>query len=400
MDTKLIGGILLIIGTSLGGAMLALPVTAAPMGFFNSVILLFACWVLMTFSAFLILEVNLWLPSNSNIISMAKVTLGPFGQIVAWITYLLLLYSLIAAYISGGTDVLRNLLALVDIKLSEWVASVLFVALFSLIVCKGIRSVDYANRGLMATKLGAYLILVILIAPHIKLPYLAAGELRFLPQTIMVMITSFGFATLIPSLRTYFEGDIKKLKLAILVGSLIPLIAYILWIGVILGALPLQDDYGLLHMMTSGHTTTDLTRSLNNTLQNEWTTFFARLFTSVAVVTSFLGVSLGLSDFLADGFGVSKKGKGGVLVYCTTFLPSLAAVLFYPNAFILGLSYAGTCCMVLLAVLPMLMAWHGRYHKNLATTTHYQVKGGKKTLLAGILIAISISLYALFMGIR
>jgi tyrosine-specific transport protein len=393
LDTKLLGGILLIIGTSIGGAMLALPVTAAPAGFFYSTLLLFACWLIMTFSAFLILEVNLWLPSNSNIVSMAKVTLGAFGQVVAWSSYLLLLYSLIAAYVASGTDVLHNLLSLVGINTADWLASILFVSLFSLIVFKGIQSVDYVNRALMATKLGAYVILVVLIAPDLKLTYLNHGELHYLPPAIMVMITSYGFATIVPSLRAYFNGDIKKLKLAILIGSLIPLFAYILWICTILGALPSEGTYGLNAMRASTHTTTSLTQALSITLGNHWITWFSRLFSSVAVITSFLGVSLGLSDFLADGFGVSKQGKGAILVYSATFIPSLIAVLFYPNAFIIGLRYAGTFCVILLAALPMLMAWYGRYYKNLSTHAHYQTPGGKPALIMGIFVSLGLTLY-------
>ena len=395
MDTKLLGGILLIIGTSIGGAMLALPITAAPAGFLNSAFLLFACWLIMTFSAFLILEVNLWLPTNSNIVSMAKRTLGIFGQVIAWFSYLLLLYSLIAAYIASGTDVLRNLLSLVGINTPDWLASILFVSLFSLVVFKGIQSVDYVNRALMVTKLGAYIILVVLIAPHLHPSYLKHGALRYLPPAVMVMITSYGFATIVPSLRSYFNGDVKKLKLAILIGSLIPLFAYILWICTILGALPNEGSYGLDAMRASTHTTTSLTHALSVTLENDWITWFSRIFSSVAVVTSFLGVSLGLSDFLADGFGINKKGKGAFLVYLATFTPSLIAVVFYPNAFIIGLRYAGTFCIILLAMLPMMMAWYGRYHKNLSTQHSYQAPGGKPALIIGLVVSLSLTCYAI-----
>src|SRR6185312_6915217 len=123
MNSKLLGGILLIVGTAVGGGMLALPIATSQAGFIYSTFLLFGCWLFMTAGAFLILEVNLWLPTNSNIISMAKQTLGGAGQIVAWVTYLLLLYSLLAAYIAGGGDFLRNLLAAMGLSLPAWLAS-------------------------------------------------------------------------------------------------------------------------------------------------------------------------------------------------------------------------------------------------------------------------------------
>src|SRR4051812_46713812 len=98
--SKMLGGVFLIIGTCVGAGILALPITAASSGFFYSTLLLITCWAIVTYCAFLILEVNLWLPANNNIISMAKSTLGRAGAGVAWLSYLLLFYCVLAAYIS------------------------------------------------------------------------------------------------------------------------------------------------------------------------------------------------------------------------------------------------------------------------------------------------------------
>lgn len=392
MNSKLIGGILLIIGTSIGGGMLALPASAAPGGFWHASLLLFACWVLMTYSALLILEVNLWLPRNSNIISMAHATLGKAGEIVAWVAYMFLLYCLISAYISSGTDVLNYLLALINIHSSLWFDSVLFVLIFGFIVYKGIHSVDIMNRGLMAIKLASYTLLVILIAPHVQMQNLQNGPIKALLPSVTVMITSYGFATIIPSLRSYFHDDIKKLRLAILIGSFIPLVCYILWICVFLGVVPHDPNVTLYDAIVKGRATSDLINSLSEYLQSPWITDFARVFTSVCVGTSFLGVSLGLTDFLADGLKIHKRGKGGFIIYSLTFLPPLGIVLWYPDAFILGISYAGVVCIVLLALLPALMAWSGRYKKQFVDRP-YQVIGGKPSLI--LLIVTSLAAIAL-----
>ena len=47
---------------------------------------------------------------------------------------------------------------------------------------------------------------------------------------IMVIINSFGYAIILPSLRSYFKSDVRMLRRAILIGSAIP--HYILWIAV------------------------------------------------------------------------------------------------------------------------------------------------------------------------
>ncbi|MDQ2993527.1 MAG: hypothetical protein M3R00_01060, partial [Pseudomonadota bacterium] len=100
-NNKLLGAILLIAGTSIGAGMLALPVVTAEHGFIASAILLISCYIVMTYTALLMLEVNLWLPSGANIISMTKETLGRTGEIIASLSYLLLLYCLISAYLAG-----------------------------------------------------------------------------------------------------------------------------------------------------------------------------------------------------------------------------------------------------------------------------------------------------------
>lgn len=389
-DSKWLGGILLVAGTSIGGAMLALPVATAPGGFIASSVFFVLCWALMTFCAFLILEVNLWLPEDSNLISMAKVTLGRTGEIVAWVTYLFLLYTLLSAYIAAGADLFQNLLEFFQFKIPLNVSAALITLLLALIVSRGIAVVDYMNRGLMFAKLGALGLLILILAPHVSLSHLQGGAAVRLVASVMVIITSFGFAIIIPSLRTYFRGDVKKLRSAIFVGTLMPLIVYIGWIAVVMGVLPTVGENSLLSMFHAGHETSALTISLSVSTQNLWIESLSHFFTSICILTAFMGVSLCLVDFFSDGLGLSKNGKEGLGVLAITFLPPLIIILFQPDIFMQALSYAGIWVIVLLILLPVLMTWVGRYHKNLSEG--YQVVGGKISLCLAFIAAIALLL--------
>lgn len=388
MDFKLIGSILLIVGTSIGAGMLALPIATAQLGFFGSLILLVSCWCLMTLGAFLILEANLWLPTNSNLISMARATIGPVGQMVAWVTYLLLLYSVICAYISGGSDLLHNLLLAEHINVSRFVSALLFTIVFGSIVYCGIRVVDYTNRGLMFVKLGAYILLVLLLTPMISFDYIIEGDMRELTAAtaVMVTVTSFGYATIVPSLRMYFAGDVKKLKVAILVGSFIPLLCYIAWDAAIMGVIPLHGPVSLDHIVNSSNTTSTLVTTLTTMGSNTSVTFFAKIFTSICVLTSFLSCSLCLADFLSDGLKLEKSGGSGFVVHLLVFIPPLIVVSFYPNAFIQALEYAGIYCLILLVLLPIWMVWKGRYQRQFHNG--FELKGGKQLLIVMGLVSI------------
>jgi tyrosine-specific transport protein len=381
IDSKFIGGILLIVGTAIGGGMLALPIAISEAGFTNSLILLFFCWFIMTASAFLMLEVNLWLPANTNIISMSRILLGRWGEAIAWISYLLLFYSVLAAYMAGGGDFLTGLLNSLGIKIPSWIAILLFSSILSYIVYRGIHYVDYVNRGLMVSKFSIYILLILSLIPFTSVAKLKEGNLLYLTSGSTVMLTSFTFANIIPSLRTYFHGDVFKLRKVIFIGSLIPLVCYLFWNLAIMGILSRQGEHGLIAMLHSNHSTSEFVTQLSQVLNNAFISLLARIFTSICLATSFLASMLSLSDFLTDGFRTEKRGKGNILVYTATLLPPLAVVLFYPGAFIGALSYAGIYCAVLFIILPSLMAWRGRYSKK-PLAQGFTVKGGKPLLFS------------------
>lgn len=388
MDFKLIGSILLIVGTSIGAGMLALPIATAQLGFVGSLILLLVCWFVMTAGAFLLLEVNLWMPQNSNLITMARSTIGPFGQIISWINYLLLLYSLLCAYIAGGSDLFHNLFLASAIDIPAWISAIIFTTIFGTVVFFGIRTVDYTNRGLMVIKFTAYFLLVMLLAPLVSTAKLLDGNIHNITSAtaIMVTITSFGYAAIVPSLRVYFQGDVAKLKKAIFIGSLIPLLCYIAWDIMIMGLIPLQGEHGLISILNSQNSTSDLVNTLNAQAGSHSIAFFTKLFTSICVLTSFLGVGICLVDFLADGLNMERKGVNNVFITLLTFLPPLLIVLFFPGIFVKALKYAGIYCVVLLILLPAWMAWNGRYKQQFVTK--FKVLGGKPLLFCLIIFSL------------
>ncbi len=393
MNGKVLGGILLIVGTSIGAGMLALPVTTAAGGFYHSLYLFVGIWAAMTLGAFFILEVNMWLPTESNLISMARSTLGRVGEVITWIAYLALLYSLMSAYTAGGSDLLDVLFAAAGLHTHAGVDATLFVLIFALIVFQGVRTIDFTNRGLMAIKFAAYLLLVILIAPHVNVTTLWGGEPKLLVGAVMVVVTSFGYAVIIPSLRDYFDSDVNALRLVITIGSLTALMCYVAWDCVVQGTINSGGPQGLIAMANSGKAASQLTVALSSDLSNPLIDKVAHIFSSVCITTSFLGVSLSLSDFLEDGLHLPKSFGGRSLLMLVTFLPPLLIVIFNPAIFIHSLSYAGVFCVLILILLPALMVYSGRYVKKMSGG--YRVFGGLPVVLLEFLVAIILLIVAI-----
>ena len=155
-----------------------------------------------------------------------------------------------------------------------------------------------------------------------------------------------------------------------------------------MGAIPRTGPDGLITVLQSGKATSGLVNSITNILHISSITKIIRLFASVCMLTSFLGVSLAFTDFVSDGFKIKKDKPGKWKIYAITFIPPLLVVTFFPGIFIIALSYAGIITIALLVILPALMVWRGRYVKKI--NRGYRVFGGKFFILLTFFIAILI----------
>ncbi|NCX94211.1 MAG: tryptophan/tyrosine permease, partial [Gammaproteobacteria bacterium] len=192
--SKCIGGLLLIVGTTIGGGMLALPVVSGNSGFIGSSFSLLGIWFLMTVGALFITEVNLRFPVGTHFISMARKSIGSFGALLTWALYISLLYSLIAAYCSAGTDLIQTLFAFRGIHLPSSGALLIFMLIFGGVVVLGLRSVDFINRGIMLLKILTYLFMIVVAFRYIHPQSLWQPAAMPDQSSIMSMVTAFGFA--------------------------------------------------------------------------------------------------------------------------------------------------------------------------------------------------------------
>lgn len=396
MDKNMLGGVLLIAGTCIGGGMLGLPIVTAKSGFLNSTVLFIFCWALMTFTALLTLEVNLCFQKGSNIFSMVKATLNNLNAKVLLIIYLLFLYSLVCAYIAGGRDLIYGIFKAMGREVSIDICSILFITLFSFIVLTGIRSVEIFNSLIMALKLILLFLLVLFIGPHVNFDYYFQPDLQLSLPIVSVAITSFGFSIIVPSIRGYFDhdSDSKKSRKIIIIGSIIPLLCYVAWNTVILGIIPLNGKHGLDQLRYSSEPIFGLLEEIHYYAQSTQATILSKMFISISILTSFVCVSLALSDYLSDIFKIKTRFRNKWAIAFSTFVPPLIIVSLYPKAFILFLSLAGLFCVILQCLIPTLMAWNCRYIKKISS--NYQVWGGKASLFILILLSLNVIFIILY----
>ena len=386
------GAALIITGTCIGAGMLVLPLITAACGFLLSCLLLFLIYGLMTATAFLIIEVNLALPDGSNFGTMAKKTLGSAGQMIAWLSFLLLLYALTAAYTAQGSSLLGQwLLEYCKLKLPDSIESFIFIFVLGSFIYTGTFAVDNLNKILISIKGIAFIGLTIVIMPHIQLDYVLqkSPNTNLLWMTLPLLITSFGYHTVLPSIRTYLKSDVKSLKKVILVGGSIPLVIYLLWEAITLGTIPLYGQYSFQYIVNHGNNVTGLIHVYKEFYNIPIINTFATIFTNVAITTSFLGVTLGLFNFNQDTYHLrTNKHSHKFIAFLITYTPPFIFAVFYPNGFVMALGYASIFVAILLIGLPALMAWEIRS------------KSQKNNRFSKIYLAIIIAISLLMIGLQ
>ncbi|EOC1332375.1 tyrosine transporter TyrP [Cronobacter turicensis] len=389
MKNRTLGSIFIVAGTTIGAGMLAMPLAAAGVGFGVTALLLFLLWAVMCYTALLLVEVYQHHPASTGLGTLALHYLGKPGQWLAGFSMLFLMYALTAAYISGAGELLASSLSQwLDMRITPATGVLAFTLVGGLIVSIGTHSVDMVNRLLFTAKTVFLVVMLAMMMPHIHqvnlltLPVEKGLALSALP----VIFTSFGFHGSVPSVVSYMKGDVRKLKLVFITGSAIPLVAYLFWQLATLGAIPSDTFMGLLanHAGLNG-----LLQAVRGVVASPHVELAVHLFADLALATSFLGVSLGLFDYLADMFKCRRTVAGRAQSGLMTFVPPLAFALFYPQGFVMALGYAGVALAVLALLLPALLAWQSRKRHAAA----WQVAGGN--IMLAVIFACGIGIVAI-----
>lgn len=375
------GGSLLIAGTSIGVGMLALPIATGAAGFFPAALIYFLCWLFMVATALLLVEVSLSMPKDTSFISMADKLLGEVGKKIFWVTYLFLFLTVMIAHIVGGGAVLREIFG-AGVSGALW--TVVYAAAIAPIVYLGTHTVDRINMALISGVLLSYFAFVAVSYGYVDVSLLSHSDWSKTWLAVPILFTAFTFQVIIPTLMTYMERNVAKIRIAIFVGSSIPLAVYLVWEFLILGIVPPET------LAVSAQAGENAIEPLKYVIASPFLNSIGKAFAFFAMTTSFVPLALSFFDFMADGLKLKKKGMQKTLLVAAIFSLPLIVALIYPNIFLIALGYAGgISCAFLFGLMPPLLAWICRYRKHYPIERR-QLPGGKPLLAALMLLALLI----------
>ena len=385
MNSKMLGSIAIVAGTAIGAGMLALPLATAALGIIPALVLLVVIWGVSAYTSLLMLEINLRTGVGDNVHAITGKLLGKKGQIIQGASFLSLLFALTAAYLTGGSSLLvlkaKNMF---DIVLDNQAAVLLFTIVLGGFAALGVAWVDKVSRFLFSLMILLLVVVVLFLLPEVSIASMATGAIAESMTSswmaaIPVVFTSFGFHVCIATLVRYLDGDAVSLRKVLLIGSTIPLACYVLWLLVTLGTVGGYEVSGFEGSLPS------LVTALQDIAHTPWISKCISLFADLALVTSFLGVTLSLYDFVAELTRAKETFAGRIQTWLLTFTPPVLCALYLPEGFVAVLGFAAVPLVVMIIFLPIVMALRQRQTQP----SGYQVSGGSIGLvLAGLLGAV------------
>lgn len=381
-----LSGVLLIAGTCIGAGILALPIVTGFAGFLPSMAINTLCWLFMLLTGLLFLEATLWMKDGSNVLSMASRFFGPWGRIVGGMTFLFLYYCLEVSYIAGGTPIFTDQMQNLGINLSGYSAYILFACVFGFIVLLGSKVIDRVNFILMIGLILSFVMLITVGSTNVKASYLSRQNWSIFLLAAPTLFSAYGYHNVIPSLATLMHRNVQQLRWAIIIGTTIPFLIYAIWQWMIIGSI---SETQIAQAAEEG---VPITQVLNNITGHPWISFLGTYFGYFALVTSFIGVSLSMVDFMADGLSVDRSGWRRLALCLGVFIPPALFAASHPGIFLEALGVAGGFGeSILNGLFPIGMVWIGRYKLKLPSQP---LVGGGRVLL-GILLLFTLMIIVL-----
>lgn len=202
-----------------------------------------------------------------------------------------------------------------------------------------------------------------------------------------VALTSFGYHHSVCTMRAYY-GDEKKAKYAISGGTAIALTLYLLWIFSIFGNLPRNQ---FAPVIASDGNLDILLNALGRVIESNTVKQMINAFSIAAILSSFIGVGLGVFDYLADFFKFDNSKIGRTKSWAVTFLPPLIMSILFPLGFLKAIGYAGAVATIWTCIIPALLAYKSRKINAAATT--FRVFGGNGLIIFIVLFGVFVAIF-------
>ena len=342
---KLIIAITTLIGTIVGAGILGIPYVIAKAGFLYGFILIALLGTAFVFLNLFTGEIVLRTKKQYQLSGYANKYLGPTGKKIMTFSMVVVIYGALTAYLIGEGATWHSIIGIG----SPLLYSLIFFVIATLIVYKGIKATGKAELILIGL-----LFIVVILMGVFSFNKISSANLTsqfnpiyfFLPYGVILfaLMGSPG----IPEMQEVLGKNKKLLKKAIIIGSTIPIVLYILFTILIVGIVGL-DNFELLE--PNQRIATIALQIYTQPLLG----FFANLLAILAMFTSYLTLGTALTEVYEYDYKLSRK-----LAFLLTFPLPLVIVCFNLTTFFTVIGISGAVAGGLEGILIILMYWKAK----------------------------------------
>ncbi|MDO8656420.1 MAG: aromatic amino acid transport family protein [Nanoarchaeota archaeon] len=333
-----------LVGTIVGAGILGIPYVVAKAGFLVGFILILVLGIAFIFLNLFAGEVILRTKEQHQLTGYAEKYLGKNGKRIMTFTMLFSIYGALTAYLIGEGATLHAIFQFGE----PLYYSLIFFFLAVCIIWKGMKSTGKAELILISLLFLVVIFITVFSYNNLNFSnftFFDFGKI-FLPYGIILFAMTGSPA--IPEMQQVLVKDKKLLKKAIIVGTCIPIILYIVFTFVIMGLVGL-DQFEVL-APNERIATVALSMYAHPILG-----ILANFLAILSMFTSFLTLGTALTQVYEYDYALSRS-----ISMLLTFMIPLIIVLFNLTTFITILGITGAIAGGLDGILITLMYWKAK----------------------------------------
>ena len=343
----------LVSGTAVGAGILAVASVSLKPGFIPFSITLISAWLVMAAVGFLTAEVTCNIAAQDKqstdfgIISVTQRLFGTNWARSIGLIFVVFHYTLLIAYNAEAGKIITQV-----IHIPVFLGPILFTVVFGgIIALSSTEIVNIVNNILFIMVVISFLGLICMGVSGIHTKNLGYQNYTEVPSTVPILLIALVFHNVIPTICSNLNYHRNSICTAITIGSLLPLIMFLLWNMVILGMI---TDY---HNNANSNTLIDPVKILLNTDNNsssnrDFGKALVVIFSEAAITTSFIGFVISLMEYYTDI--LPNRSKKDIYLYILILIPPMLIALGNPNIFLYALDIAGAYGIsVLFGLLPV-----------------------------------------------
>lgn len=333
-----------LVGTTIGAGILGLPYAIAKAGFLPGFFLILLIGISFIFLNLFLGEVVLRTKGQHQLTGYAGQYLGPWGKRVMTFSMLVSIYGALTAYLIGQGTALHAIF--------KFGSPTLYIILFFLlgfyVVYRGIKATGKAELILVSTLIVVTVAIGFFSFDRIDTAHFTGQNLSQLLLAYGVIIFAFVGSAAIPELQEELEQEKKKMKKAILIGSLVPIVVYLLFTVTMVGLIGL-DQFEVLK--PNERIATVALSMYSHPLLG----LLANILAVLTMSTSFFALGLALQEMYQFDYRLPRT----IALILTFTIPFLTAV-FKLTTFIAVLGTTGVLAGGLDGILIVLMYWKAK----------------------------------------